>query len=201
MDIAEIKKRFDLYKMATKQKVVAITDLAKELKVRITDLMEFINDNPKLFITEECWSYKNKTEYRYVFGHKCKETIRVKDKCKGLGLVNVYITAEDNYKTEEWLNKQISENAKTIWVSAWDNYGTIEGQYIRIDLESEYDKFKYHLWRNTTSKINELKELGILHHTTFYIGGFSDYSAQEVDSAINEDGIKKAEELGWSVIR
>lgn len=201
MDIVEVKKRFDLYKMATKQNVVAITDLAKELKVRVTDLMEFINDNPKLFITEECWSYKNKTEYSYVFGHKCKNTIRVKDKCKGLGLTNVYLTAEENYTTNEWLIKKIEDNEKTIWVSAWDNYGTIEGYYVRGDYEDKNDKYNSFLWRNTASKINELKELGILYDTTFYIGGFGDCTEHKSSTAINKEGMKKAEELGWTIIR
>lgn len=58
MDIAEIKRRVDLLKMANNKKYCLIPELAKELKVSRTDLMQFILDNPKLFHTDKQWTYK-----------------------------------------------------------------------------------------------------------------------------------------------
>ena len=58
MDIAEIKRRVDLLKMANNKKYCLIPELAKELKVSKTDLMQFILDNPKLFHTDNQWTYK-----------------------------------------------------------------------------------------------------------------------------------------------
>ena len=55
MDIAEIKRRVDLLKMANNKKYCLIPELAKELKVSKTDLMQFILDNPKLFHTDNQW--------------------------------------------------------------------------------------------------------------------------------------------------
>ena len=49
MDIQEIKRRFDLLKMANNERYCLLSELAKELKVRKTDLMQFVIDNPKLF--------------------------------------------------------------------------------------------------------------------------------------------------------
>jgi hypothetical protein len=49
MDIQEIKRRFELLKMANNERYCLLSELAKELKVRKTDLMQFVIDNPKLF--------------------------------------------------------------------------------------------------------------------------------------------------------
>ena len=49
MDIQEIKRRFELLKMANYERYCLLSELAKELKVRKTDLMQFVIDNPKLF--------------------------------------------------------------------------------------------------------------------------------------------------------
>ena len=47
MDIQEIKRRFDLLKMANNERYCLLSELAKELKVRKTDLMK----NRRLCIT------------------------------------------------------------------------------------------------------------------------------------------------------
>ena len=198
MDILTIKNRFDLLKTATLQRAILIKDIAKELKESTTDLMQFVLDNPKLFATEEVWSYKNKPHYYYICGRKCKETISVKDKLKGLGIAEVYLSAEDNFRTDEWLEKQIRLYSKTIWLSKWDNYGTIEGEYVSEDTEEGGRKFKY--WRNTPEKIAELKELGVLYTTTFFYGGFGDCSPHECNTAINKTGKEIAEKEGWTII-
>lgn len=196
MNIQEIKERVELFQKATCQKTVLVSDIAKELKCRITDLMKFIIDNPKLFNTEEVWTLKNETYYEYVCGSKHKYTRQVKDKCKGLGIECIYLSPEENWRTDEWAEKQKKDFENTFWVSKWNNYGVIEGMYVDNDKE---DKMRHNLWRNTPEKIEKLKEQGILFRDVFYIGGLGDCSAYEKFTAINEANIKKAKELGWNV--
>lgn len=197
MDISEIKKRVELLQKAGLQKTVLISDVAKEMKVRITDLMEYILDNPKLFSTEEVWSWKKETYYEHMPWGKVKNTRSVHDKCKGLGITTVYESPEENWRTDEWLEKKIRENRKTIWISKWDNYGVIEGKYIAADAE---DKYRKHLWRNTLEKIEEIKKTGVVSEGTFYIGGYGDCTSHDMKTCINDDGIAKLREMGWTVI-
>lgn len=200
MDIIEIKRRVDLLKKVTQQRTVLIKDVAKELKERQTDLMIFIEDNPKLFLTDQVWSWKKETYYENTpFGRR-KDSRTVKDKCKGLGITEVFLSPEDNCRTDEFVTLMQRKHAKTIWVSAWDNYGCIEGHYVQQDLPSEKDEKRSHLWRNTEKKVKELKELGVLQDGTFYIGGAFDCSSHKKDTAITKTGADKARAAGWTVI-
>lgn len=196
MDIAEIKRRVDLLKMANNKKYCLIPELAKELKVSKTDLMQFILDNPKLFHTDNQWSLKDKVIYRTIYGTKYKETERVKNKNLGLGIEQVFLLPEDNFRTEEWLQKQIVEKAKYIHISEFDYYG-VQGYFIKIDKNSN-SKYREWLWRNTTSKVKEIQSLGVLHKDTFYTGGYGDSSAHPVDYAISHNGLEKLKQSGWT---
>lgn len=60
MDISEIKRKFELLKMANASNYCLVSELAKELKVSKTDLMQFVLDNYKLFHVEDIYSYKKK---------------------------------------------------------------------------------------------------------------------------------------------
>lgn len=197
MDIAEIKRRVDLIKIANNKKYCLVPELAKELKVSKTDLMQFILNNPKLFYINNQWSYKYKVVYRSVAGVKFKDTDRIKNKNLGLGIEQVYISPEDNFRTKEWLQKQITEKAKYIHISEFSNYGYIEGYYICIDKESD-SEYREWIWRNTESKVKEIQSLGVLHENTFYIGGFGDCSVYSVDYAISTDGLEKLKQAGWT---
>jgi hypothetical protein len=196
MDIAEIKRRVDLLKMANNSKYCLIPELAKELKVSKTDLMQFILDNPKLFHTDNQWSYKDKAVYRTMLGVKFKDTDRIKGKNLGLGIEQVYLSPEYNFRTEEWLQKQIVDKAKYIHISEFDYYG-VQGYFVKIDKESN-SKYREHLWRNTESKVKEVKSFGVLHMDTFYSGGFGDSSAHPVDYAISTNGLETLKEAGWT---
>lgn len=187
MNIEEIKRVSDLLKMANNKKYCLIPELAKELKVSKTDLMQFILDNPKLFHTDNQWTYKAVPRYMTV----------VKNKNLGLGIEDVYILPEDNFRTEEWLQKQIIENAKYVHINEFDNYGIIEGYYVGIDKESN-SKYREHIWRNTETKVKELQSLGITHKDTFYMGIFGDSSAHTFDYAISHGGLEKLEQAGWT---
>lgn len=126
MDIAEIKRRVDLLKMANNKKYCLIPELAKELKVSKTDLMQFILDNPKLFHTDNQWTYKVMLRSQKV----------APNKNLGLGIEEVYILPEDNFRTEEWLQKQKVEKARYIHISEFDYYG-VQGYYVSIDKEGD----------------------------------------------------------------
>lgn len=185
MDIAEIKRRVDLLKMANNKKYCLIPELAKELKVSKTDLMQFILDNPKLFHTDNQWTYKVMPRSQKV----------APNKNLGLGIEEVYILPEDNFRTEEWLQKQKVEKARYIHISQFDYYG-VQGYYVSIDKEGD-SKYREWLWRNTTSKVKEIQSLGVLHKDTFYTGGFGDSSAHPIDYAISPDGLEKLKQSGW----
>lgn len=197
MDISEIKRRTELLQKATLQQTVLISDVAKELKEKVTDLMQFILDNPKLFVTDEVWTLKKETYYDHTPFGKVKNTRSVKDKCKGLGITTVYASPEENWRTDEWLEKRIEDDKKTIWISKWNNYGTIEGKYIAVDAE---DKYRKHLWRNTVEKVEEIKKTGVVSEGTFYMGGYGDCTSHDMKTCINDDGISKLREMGWTVI-
>lgn len=200
MDINEIKRRVDLLKKVSQQKTVLIKDVAHELKERQTDLMIFIEDNPKLFHLEPVWSWKKETYYDHMPWGKVKNSRTVQDKCKGLGITEAYLRPEDNFRTDEFVALMQREKAKTIWVSEWNNYSVIEGHYVAVDLPEEKDKHRYHLWRNTAEKIRQLRDLGILYETTFYIGGLGDCNHYKKDTAITKEGADKARSLGWQII-
>ena len=196
MDITEIKRRVDLLKTANNKNYCLIPELAKELKISKTDLMQFILDNPKLFYTDNQWSYKSKVVYRNMSGVRFKDIDKVRDKNLGLGIEKVYILPEDNFRTEEWLQVQIDSKAKYIHISEFDYYG-VQGYYIEID-KKEKSKYREYLWRNTEAKVIELQSLGITHKDTFYTSGFGDNAAHSVDYAISPSGLKKLDQLGWS---
>ena len=139
MDIAEIKRRVDLLKMANNKKYCLIPELAKELKVSKTDLMQFILDNPKLFHTDNQWTYKVMLRSQKV----------APNKNLGLGIEEVYILPEDNFRTEEWLQKQKVEKARYIYISELDYYG-VQEYYVSIDKEFD-SKYREWLWRYTIS--------------------------------------------------
>ncbi len=109
----------------------------------------------------------------------------------GACLFDVYLLPEDNPKTEEWLQKQIVEKAKYIYISEFDNYGCIEGYFIVIDKEGSSNKNKEWLWRNTEQKVKKIQSLGATHKATFYFGGYGDYTEHPVEYAISSDGLQK----------
>lgn len=197
MNIAEIKRKFELLKQVNSSKLCLISELAKELKVSKTDLMQFVIDNPKLFHTETKYSYKTESYVATIAGHRFRDDKKVANKNLGLGITNVFLHPEDNFRTEEWLQKQIDDKAKYIHISEFDNYGRIEGYYIKVDKESD-SEYREHLWRNTEAKLKELKGLGIVSYGVFYFGGFGDCSKHPFDYTITPSGLNRLKEKGWA---
>lgn len=145
LTIQEIAHKYLLLTKLEVNQQITVKSLAKELEVKSTDLMEFIENNPKLFYTS-------------------------KTKTKGLAVDAVFLVASDNPKTSEWLNKMIKGNEKTFSLSYYDNYGHISGYYIEVDGKDE----SKHLWRNTSDKVLELVKKYDLKPAGYHIGGFGD---------------------------
>ena len=81
--IAEIQLKLDLLKKIYGFWEIKLIELAKELKVSKTDLMQFILDNPKLF--------------------KGREVTGKNYKVLGYHIEQVYLEAKYNPETAEWL--------------------------------------------------------------------------------------------------
>ena len=85
LEITEIKRIVNLIQKIECKNYAVLTDTAKELGVKKTELMQFIEDNNKLF--------------------KISEVNGV----KGLTISNVYLKPEDNPETDEWIEKKKKE--------------------------------------------------------------------------------------------
>lgn len=169
MDILEIKKRFELLKHIYSRTYCDVPALARELGVKKTNLMDFIEQNPKLFDVE--------------------------DGKKGLIIRDVFLKPEDNRKTEEWLKKKIEDNKMYIHIDEIDNYGRVVGYHILCDKQSNSHE---DLWRNTEEKIKVIQALGVTESKTFYFGWIGDSMQFNVKYYISEEGIKELEKHGWS---
>lgn len=176
MDIKEIKRRFDLLCKANNEGYTLLSELAKELKVSKTDLMQLIEDNSKLLKT----------------GSLVRNEGRVNRKNLGLVVTDVYLSPEENDTTKEWLDRQIKEKQKYIHISEADDYGMIVGYYIEKDRDN-LSKHNEHIWRNTQEKINRLTELGIIEKRSFFLCGFS----HDYEFALTGEWMKALEENGW----
>ena len=85
LQITEIHRIVSLIQKVNCSTFALISETASELGIKKTALMQFIEDNPKLFDIIEATSTSAKG---------VKKTL-------GLGIRNVYLTAEENPVTEE----------------------------------------------------------------------------------------------------
>lgn len=169
INILDVKKRFDLLKRIYGRTYCDALKLAKALGVKRTDLMDFIEQNPKLF--------------------------NVGNGNKGLIIRDVFLKPEENYRTEEWLKKKIEDNRMYIHIDEIGNYGRIVGYGIVCDEPGNTHK---DLWRNTKEKIDQIQKLGVIKFKEYnlrYLGNSYEYKS---DYDISEEGIKVLEEHGWS---
>jgi len=176
MEINEIKRIVELVKMVNCENWAVISEVAKEMGVKKTALMQFINDNPKLFKVVP-----------YIGG------ITNNAKAKNLGLVikNVYNSADENPETEEWLEVQKKAWDKKIHIGARIYYNCLEYWFIP---EDDGKEGKY---RNTPEKIQELVDAGVIKKIRTCYGGLGDAYYEEV--FIFNDDVKKAiEDYGWT---
>lgn len=199
MDIKEIKQKTELIQQLNARSYALVKEVAKSMKVQDVDLMQFINDNPKLFYVEIIYKYKTKNVTRYVSpfdkNTKYNESVSVKDGVIGKGIKFVYNSAVENWRTEEWLAMMIEKNKTHIAISQWDNYGHIEGLYVSL---SQIGEMRKHIYLNTPEKLEQIRSFGLLKKATFFIGGFGDCSSHQIDTAINHEGLESLKELGWT---
>ncbi len=168
--IRKIKKIVELIQKVDCTKYAMITDTAKEMGVKKTALMELVDNNPKLFDLVE---------------------VGKKGKTIGLGISRVYLSAEENPKTEEWLEVKKKEWDKKIHIGARIYYNCLEYWFIPEEdgKEGEY--------RNTPEKIQELADAGVIKKIRTCYGGLGDAYHEEV--FIFNDEVKKAiEDYGWT---
>jgi len=177
MEIAGIKKIVELIQKVDCTRYAMITDTAKEMGVKKTALMEFVDDNPKLFDLVE---------------------VGKKGKTIGLGISRVYLSADENPATEEWVEKMKAEWDKKIHIGGRYYYDCLEYWFIPEDFIPENNTlYKEGAYRNTPEKIKELADAGVIKKVKKCYGGFSDCYYEEV--YIFNDEVKKAiEDYGWT---
>lgn len=175
-----IKKVYGLLVMANNRNAIYVTELAKELSVKKTALVEFILAN------EGCFK-------------------RYQDK-KGMYLLNVFNGAADNPETQEWLERQKHVWSHKLQVAQWDCYGTKEEYYL-LDDSAKVDDFKYDncppydrryfLWRNTTEKMNKVKESGHFHKG---VGSTGMWSGTTLPYCLTTDEMIALIDDGWTLM-
>jgi hypothetical protein len=182
MEISEVKRITDLLKRANCVNFALVSETAKEMGVKKTALMQFIEDNPKLF----------------KLGEAFKSTKTTKTSL-GLSIITAYLTAEENPDTEEWLEKMKKEWEKKIHVGEQTYYGYHEYWCIPEDNpKSNYDTDrKLGLYRNTPEKIKFLEEKGIIKKVKGGYGGLSDYYRTEY-YPYGDEVQKALEDIGWT---
>lgn len=179
MEISEILRIVNLLQKVDCTWYALITDVAREMGIKKTALMQFIEDNPKNFNIQEITITSTKG---------VKKTL-------GLGIRKVYLTADENPATEEWLELQKTNWVKKLHVDEQTYYG--QHEFWCFPEEYDQDSRKYHLWRNTPEKFQELEEKGILKKTTQWYGGLSDSYQRDV-YLCNDEVLQKLADAGWT---
>ena len=175
MEISEIKRIAELLQKVNCEHIALISEVAKEMGVKKTALMQFIENNPKLF----------------KLGEKVKRTKNTQTTL-GLGIMTAYLSADENPDTEEWIEKMKKAWEKKIHIGEQTYYGCHE--YWLIPEEGDGKERKY---RNTPEKIKFLEEKGIIKKISGGYGGFSDYYRTEYYPYGYE--VQKAlEGIGWT---
>ena len=172
LQIAEVNRIAELIKKVDCTNYALISDVSKEMGIKKTALMQFIVDNPKLFKLVE---------------------VTKKEKTVGLAIKKVYMTAEENPATEEWLEKMKALWEKKIHISSQYYYGQLEFHHIAVDSTEG----KKNLYRNTPEKIQELENAGLITKSECWYGGLSDSYKIET-YRVNSEDIKKIEAAGWT---
>lgn len=176
IDINEVYRIVELLKKVDCTNYALISDVSKEMGIKKTALMQFIVDNPKLFSLVE---------------------VTKNSKTIGLGIRKVYLTAEQNPETEEWLKVQKVMWNEKINVSEMSYYGHHEFYYLKAD--DPKSSLREGLWRNTPEKIQTLIDAGVICEKSTCYGGLGDCSnwtglllTKEAETAIKE--------LGWELV-
>ena len=176
MEISEIKRITELLQKVNCERIALISEIAKEMGVKKTALMQFVEDNPKLF----------------KLGEKMKRTKNTQTTL-GLGIMTAYLSADENPDTEEWVEKMRKMWEKKIHIGEQTYYGYHEYWLIpEDDITTKEGKY-----RNTPEKIKFLEEKGIIKKVGGGYGGFSDYYRTEY-YPYGDEVQKALESIGWT---
>ena len=179
MEISEILRIVNLLQKVDCTSYALITDVAKEMGIKKTVLMQYIEDYPKLFDIIEATS----------------KSARGVVKTLGLAIRKVYLAPEENPVTEVWLAVKKKEWEKKIQVFEQTYYGQHEFWYLAADDE----RGRKNLWRNTPEKIQTLIDAGAIKMEKSGYGGFSDYYNWE-GLLLTPDAAEAITKLGWELI-
>lgn len=176
MNIKEIGRVVYLLQKANNQCYAYVSEIAKEMKVKKTDLTEFILNNPKLFVV-------------------------VNDK-KGMGVKECYESESSNPYNPEYLERQKREWARKLYVCQWDCYGQKEDYYLTVDANHySYNDKKYSdmvdKWRNTNDKIKEVEKSG---HFFKGMGSTGMFSGTEIPYCLSVQNMKDLIDEGWTLV-
>lgn len=155
LQISEVRRIVSLIQRVNCSTFALVTETASELGIKKTVLMQYIEDNPKLFDVTKATSKSTKGVVKSL----------------GLAIRKVYLTPEENPDTEEWLEIQKKAWEKKIQVFEQTYYGQHEFWYLAVDNESK----RRNLWRNTPEKIQTLIDAGAIKMEKSGYGWFSDY--------------------------
>lgn len=157
-------------------------NLAKELGVKKTEMMRFLNEGKYHFDMTK-WTRLDK--YQRVV----KEWITV-DK--------VYQNAIDNPDNPEWLPMMKAKYPKYIYLTKVADYGVPLGWKLTVDKKGCYG----YGWRNTEEKVQAVKDAGLMKDTTFCKGFYGDcwndtqLAFREKDK---DNAVKALKDAGWEV--
>ena len=179
MEISEILRIVNLLQKVDCTSYALITDVAKEMGIKKTVLMQYIEDHPKLFDIIEATSKSTKGVLKTL----------------GLAIRKVYLTPEENPVTEEWLAVKKKEWENKIQVFEQSYYGQHEFWYLATDDE----RGRKNLWRNTPEKIQALIDAGAIKMEKTCYGGFSDCYNWE-GLVLTPDAAEAITKLGWELI-
>lgn len=179
LQITEVHRIASLIQKVNCSTFALVTETASEIGIKKTALMQYIEDNPKLFDIIKATS------------KSAKGTV----KSQGLAIKKVYLTPEENPDTEEWLAIQKKAWERKIQVSGKYYYDILEFYYI----EADDAKDRKSLYRNTPEKIQSLVDAGLIKKVSTCYGGLNDsYNWKgyrlDIDSA---NAIKAA---GWELV-
>lgn len=171
LNLKDVKECFELYRIAF-QKKPFVSNLAKELGVKSTELMKFIVDNDKHFLL-----YSND---------------------KGSYISQVYVELKDREGTDEYVEYNKEKYKNTIFLSTkeFDYSNIVDFHYVETDTKK--DEKRSNEWRNTPEKIDKIKPY--LGRNTFVGGGYGDSYAIDYNNFVSKENIKKLMSEGWEFV-
>ena len=180
LQISEVRRIVSLIQRVNCSTFALVTETASELGIKKTVLMQYIEDNPKLFdvVTK-------------VTSKSTKGVV----KSLGLAIRKVYLTPEENPVTDEWLAVKKKEWEKKLQVFEQTYYGQHEFWYLAADDE----RGRKNLWRNTPEKIQTLIDAGAIKMEKRGYGGLSDYFNWE-GLLLTPDAAEAITKLGWELV-